>query len=291
MSSANRLKIISITAVCFILFTAGCFETKSTDKKTSEQLTKSIFFKYGDVGLKNVSKEGLVSIIDREVKKGTDSVAVKEAYYDKSRFSISLIAKRKDMIANEFEYKFYYDGKLLQDSSRWVNISKIVQDRQYDIVSFDTKPDFPSILNIKIVATRLGNSKEAINLEVPVDRTAADVITKEKSIMKTFSFKSRNVYLRDVLFTPSSTIIKYEYKGVSYDTLSTPVLFDQNSKKVVAIGKDGLTQLGSGNNKIVYEHSGIYGPLSLDPGQINMSFVFIDDDKNKIPVAVQFNIP
>jgi hypothetical protein len=264
---------------------------KPSDTKTPEQLAKTIFYMYGDKGLKNAGEEGLVNILDKTVKKGIDSVTVKEAYYDRSRISVALVAKSKDMIAKEFEYRFYYEGKLLPDSSRWMRLSKVIQNQQYDIVSLDVSSGFPGKFNLVIAAKKFGNSKNLASFEIPVDRASSDVITKEIAIMKTFTSNSRNVLVKNILFTPSSTTISYEYKGNQYDTLLTPALFDQRNKKVDTIGKGGLRSLGKSNNMEAYEYYDIYGPLGLDPGNLRMSFVFVDDAKNKVPVNAQFDIP
>ncbi|MBI4734133.1 MAG: hypothetical protein HY779_04895, partial [Rubrobacteridae bacterium] len=220
--------ITALIIMVLLLLSSGCTESKkTTGTKAPVKFSDTIFFKYGDVGLKNASEQGLINAVNLTTKNGSDSMVVKEVFYDRTRVCVSLVAGSGGLIAKEFDYKFYYNGKLFPTPVNWNRFLKVIQGRQYDIVSLDTFSGLPVKFDLKIVATRFGNSKEVLSTTVPVDRAQSDVLTKEASVMRGFIAKPRSVTIKSILIAPSATIVRYEYSGLSNDTLNSPQLVDQ----------------------------------------------------------------
>jgi hypothetical protein len=233
-----------------------------------------MMYQYGDVGLKNASKEGLVNAVDKTVKKGNGSVTVKETYYDKARASVALIGSTKDMIAKEFDYTFYCNGKPITTNAKWERFMKVVGGQQFDIMSLDLPSNTSSKFILKVVATRFSASADTLSIEVPVDRAPADAISREASVMKKFVNKDKQVTIRSVLLAPSATVIRYNLNGTAPQALPLPQLFDQNNKKIQIIGRSGIMELVQGGKIVTSEYYDNFAPIRLDQSSLSASFTF-----------------
>jgi hypothetical protein len=269
-----RSTIVFMVAGLLLLNAGGCMSTKSASTRESADPTTTMLYKYGDVGLKKASKEGLVSTVDKTVKKGNGSITVKETYYDKARVSVALIGSTKDMIAKEFDYTFYCNGKPMTTTAKWERFMKVVGGQQYDIMSLDLPPDVSSKLILKVVAKRFSSSGDTLIVEVPVDRAPADAITREASVLKKFVNKDKQVTIRSVLLAPSATVIRYNLNGSTSGMLPLPQLFDRNNKKIQIIGRSGITGLLQGNKVVTSEYYDNFAPIQLDESSLSASFTF-----------------
>jgi hypothetical protein len=282
---------VVLTLVVFMLSYSGCASVKKeTTTKPTTKLNEMIFYKYGDTGLKKVSREGLVKVVNLSTKKGGDTLEVKEVFYDKTRVNISLIAGNGALIAKEYEYKFYYNGKEFATPANWNRFLRVIDGMQYDIVSLDTFASLPAQFDLKVVATKLGITKEVLTISVPVDRTQADALTKGALIMKDFKATPRSVTVRSILMAPSATLVSYSYTGSFSDTLNSPDLLDQNGKKMDYVGKGGsLSTKGSKGTSV--EYYDIFGPVGESSGEFKMNFVFVDQNQRNITIPVSFLVP
>jgi hypothetical protein len=233
-----------------------------------------MLYQYGDIGLKNASKEGLVNTVDKTVKKGNGSVTVKETYYDKARASVALIGSSQDMIAKEFDYAFYCDGKPITTNAKWERFMKVVGGQQYDIVSLDLPSNISGKFILKVVAKRFSASADTLSIEVPVDRAPADAISREASVMKKFVNKDKQVTIRSVLLAPSATVVRYSLNNATPQKLPLPQLFDQNNKKIQIIGRSGITELLQGSKVVASEYYDNFAPIRLDQSSLSASFTF-----------------
>jgi hypothetical protein len=282
---------IVVLLLALLFLSSGCTsDKKEAATKATPKLNEMIFYKYGDSGLKKVSRDGLVNTVNLSAKKGNDALEVKEVYYDKTRVSISLVAGNGELIAKEFDYKFYYNGKEFAAPVNWNRFLRVIDGRQYDIFSLDTFSSLPANFDLKVVATKLGITKEVLSVNVPVDRAQADALTKGTLIMKDFTAAPRSVTVRSILMAPSATMVSYFYSGLSNDTLNSPDLLDQNGKKMDYVGKGGSLTIKN-NKGSSLEYFDIYGPVSNSAGEFKMNFVFVDENKTNISIPVSFIVP
>lgn len=267
---------ILITIFIFLLGIFIIFKSKIISSETPN--TDKIFLKFSDDGLKTVSRNNLTNTPNIKVTKNTSNITLKEVYYDKSRITVGLEYDDINPYSSNLSATIYNNTTYISGSASVGSIYEKSKDIYYSCITFYIPENLPEKFDLNLKIQEQKGQQRVFEFKTPVDRKLLDVKSKEFFIDKKFQLEDqKNLVVKRILFTPSSTLIEFILQTVDHNSEEFRVkLYDINKHEINLNSMNNSSDINSNIRKNNY--IALFNSIDNIPKTLQMEFSSVTNE-------------
>ena len=225
--------------------------------------------------LAKVSKMGLTTVPEISIINEGATITLKEVYYDKSQIALGLEFKEFSDY-NSFYTAFFQNNIEIVPKSAFGKNFPVSDNLHYKVIRYRFLDNLPDKFDFHIIIKEQVDLKREFAFTVRLDRTAANSLTSDLLINKTYQIgDNTEVFIKRLLFTPAATYIEYDLlkpiRLINFDNLNIDLKIQDSQGNIIEL--TGLTAGGTFNNdRQVVSYYAFYSPCDEVPRELKCQF-------------------